>query len=110
MDVSEPTNLETVKALWAQKRSGKARPGRSATMLSNKLTSFSSRNLDNPTPREAAMFWSKALSWLAQLGGQSGEEFLLWKADRVLAIIEDDGDANSEHLLTRPEIILVFRA
>ena len=28
VDVSEPTNLETAKALWAQQMSGKARPGR----------------------------------------------------------------------------------
>ena len=32
VDANEPTNLETAKALWAQQRSGKARPGRSAPM------------------------------------------------------------------------------
>ena len=41
VDANEPTNLETAKALWAQQRSGKARPGRSAPMLSNKSISFS---------------------------------------------------------------------
>ena len=64
-------------------------------------------NLDNANPREAAIFWSKALSRLAQLG-QPDEEFLPWSVDRVLAIIEDDGHANN--LLTRPEIILVFKS
>jgi hypothetical protein len=61
-------------------------------------------NLEIANHREAAIFWSKALSRLAQLGGQPDEEPLPWTADRVLAIIEDDGHANN--LLTRPEIIL----
>jgi hypothetical protein len=67
-------------------------------------------NLEIANPREAAIFWSKALSRLAQLGlgGQPDEELLPWTADRVLAIIEDDGHANN--LLTRPEIILVFKS
>ena len=60
-------------------------------------------NLDNADPRGAAIFWSKALSRLAQLGGQSDEKLFPWTADRVLAIIEDDGHANN--FLTRPEII-----
>ena len=64
-------------------------------------------NLDNADPREAAIFWSKALSRLAQLG-QPDEEFLPWSVDRVLAIIEDDGHASN--LLTRPEIILFFKS
>jgi hypothetical protein len=67
-------------------------------------------NLDNADPRGAAIFWSKALSRLAQLGlrGQPEEEFLPWTADRVLDIIEDDGHGNN--LLTRPEIILFFKS
>ncbi len=65
-------------------------------------------NLEIANPREAAIFWSKALSRLAQLGGQPDEELLPWTADRVLAIIEDDGHANN--LLTRPEIILIFKS
>ncbi len=65
-------------------------------------------NLDNANPREAAIFWSKALSRLAQLGGQSDEKLFPWTADRVLAIIEDDGHANN--FLTRPEIILFFKS
>jgi hypothetical protein len=65
-------------------------------------------NLEIANPREAAIFWSKALSRLAQLGGQPDEEPLRWTADRVLAIIEDDGHANN--LLIRPEIILVFKS
>ena len=74
-------------------------------MQSRKLNTFSHLvNLDNANPREAAIFWSKALSRLAQLGlGQPDEELLPWTADRVLAIIEDDGHANN--FLTRPEII-----
>ena len=77
-------------------------------MQSRKLNTFSHVNLDNANPREAAIFWSKALSRLAQLGGQPDEELLPWTADRVLAIIEDDGHANN--LLTRPEIILFFKS
>ena len=67
-------------------------------------------NLEIANPREAAIFWSKALSRLAQLGlrGQPEEEFLPWTADRVLDIIEDDGHGNN--LLTRPEIILIFKS
>ncbi len=65
-------------------------------------------NLDNANPREAAIFWSKALSRLAQLAGQPDEEVFPWTADRVLAIIKDDGHANN--FLTRPEIILFFRS
>jgi hypothetical protein len=65
-------------------------------------------NLEIASPREAAIFWSKALSRLAQLGGQSDEKLLPWTADRVLAIIEDDGHANN--FLTRPEIILFFKS
>jgi hypothetical protein len=73
-------------------------------MQSRKLNTFSHLvNLDNANPREAAIFWSKALSRLAQLGGQSDEKLFPWTADRVLAIIEDDGHANN--FLTRPEII-----
>jgi hypothetical protein len=63
-------------------------------------------NLEIANPPEAAIFWSKALSRLAQL--QPDEELLPWTADRVLAIIEDDGHANN--FLTRPEIILIFKS
>ena len=78
-------------------------------MQSRKLNTFSHLvNLDNANPREAAIFWSKALSRLAQLGGQSDEKLFPWTADRVLAIIEDDGHANN--FLTRPEIILFFKS
>ena len=65
-------------------------------MQSRKLNPFSHVNLDNANPREAAIFWSKALSRLAQLGGQPDEELFPWTADRVLAIIEDDGHANEQ--------------
>ena len=67
-------------------------------------------NLDSATPQGAAIFWSKALSHFAQLGlgGQPDGEFLPWTADRVLAIIEDDGHANN--FLTRPEFILFFKS
>ena len=65
-------------------------------------------NLEIANPREAAIFWSKALSRLAQLGGQPDEELLPWTADRVLAMIEDDGHV--DHLLTRPEILLFFKS
>ena len=65
-------------------------------------------NLDSATPLGAAIFWSKALSHFAQLGGQPDGEFLPWTADRVLAMIEDDGHV--DHLLTRPEILLFFKS
>ena len=64
-------------------------------------------NLDSATPQRAAIFWSKALSHFAQLGGQPDGEFLPWTADRVLAMIEDDGHVD---LLTRPEILLFFKS
>ena len=68
-------------------------------------------NLDSATPRGAAIFWSKALSHFAQLAvelGQPDGEFLPWTADRVLAMIEDDGHV--DHLLERPEILLFFKS
>ena len=68
-------------------------------------------NLDSATPKGAAIFWSKALSHFAQLAvvlGQPDSEFLPWTADRLLAMIEDDGHV--EHLLTRPEILLFFQS
>ena len=68
-------------------------------------------NLDSATPQGAAIFWSKALSHFAQLAvelGQPDGEFLPWTADRVLAMIEDDGHV--DHLLTRPEILLFFKS
>ena len=64
-------------------------------------------NLDSATPQGAAIFWSKALSRFAQLGQPDGT-FLPWTADRVLAMIEDDGHV--DHLLTRPEILLFFKS
>ena len=64
-------------------------------------------NLDSATPQGAAIFWSQALSRFAQLGQPDGE-FLPWTADRVLAMIEDDGHV--DHLLTRPEILLFFKS
>jgi hypothetical protein len=64
-------------------------------------------NLDSATPQGAAIFWSQALSHFAQLGQPDGE-FLPWTADRVLAMIEDDGHV--DHLLTRPEILLFFKS
>ena len=64
-------------------------------------------NLDSATPQGAAIFWSKALSRFAQLGQPDGT-FLPWTADRVLAMIEDDGHV--DHLLTRPEILLFFNS
>ena len=65
-------------------------------------------NLDNATTQGAAVFWSKALSRFAQVGRQTDGEFLPWTADRVLAMIEDDG--HSEHLLTTPEILRFFKS
>ncbi len=68
-------------------------------------------NLDSATPQEAAIFWSKALSHFAQLAvelGQPDGEFLPWTADRLLAMIEDDGHV--DHVLTRPEILLFFQS
>jgi hypothetical protein len=68
-------------------------------------------NLDSASPQGAAIFWSKALSHFAQLAvelGQPDGEFLPWTADRVLAMIEDDGHV--DHLLTRPEILLFFKS
>ena len=42
VDANEPTNLETAKTLWAQQKSGNARPaGRRAHMQSSKSISFS---------------------------------------------------------------------
>jgi hypothetical protein len=71
-------------------------------------------NLDSANPQGAAIFWSKALSHFAQLGqpdhpGPDGET-LPWTADRVLAVIEDDGHVHVDHLLTRPEILLFFKS
>jgi hypothetical protein len=63
-------------------------------------------NLDSATLQGAAIFWSKALSHFAKL--EPDGKFLPWTADRVLAMIEDDGHV--DHLLERPEILLFFKS
>ena len=65
-------------------------------------------DVDDATPQEAAAFWSGALSQFAQLCSPADGDSIPWTADRVLAMIEDDGHV--DHLLTRPEILLFFKS